>query len=303
MSTPQTATAVHPTHQHQPQYYGGYSDYQRQAYRPQANPPSNTSLSNRLGYAQNNFNSQVATDSRPPSTVHSRYSSNHPPIASSPMNPEMAPPHKREKRADWNEFYKNGLPQEVIVIDDDSPQPQERQHKENYYQQEQEHVPHSQVPSILRHTDKRRRVDDTAGYNPVYRQTEQASAQTVYSHGSLSTSVDARDPRDRTASNTYSTAPTSLQSSVGSLRGPQDQEDAARQKRKRSLRDYEESPDEIHEIFDYYPPPRPPIKANDVSVPVVREVSPMNMLLKFALTSSRNIQYSAKRLTTMTAIT
>jgi len=182
----------------------------------------------------------------------------------------MAPPYKKERRADWNEFYKNGLPQEVIVIDDDSPQPQEREHKE-YRQQEPEHVPHSHEPSSSsRHTDKRRRVDETAGYNPVYRQAEPASAQTVYSHQSLSTSVDARD---RTASNTYSTAPTSLQSSVGSLRTPQDQEDAARQKRKRSLREYEDSPDEMHEIFDYYPPPRPPIKANDVSVPVIREVS------------------------------
>jgi len=201
----------------------------------------------------------------------------------------MAPPYKKERRADWNEFYKNGLPQEVIVIDDDSPQPQQREQKENR-QREPEQVPHAQVPPNSRHTDKRRRVDETAGYNPIYRQAEPASAQTVYSHESLSTSVDARD---RTQSNTYSTAPTSLQSSVGSLRGPQDQEDAARQKRKRSMREYEDSPDEMHEIFDYYPPPRPPIKANDVSVPVIREVSLLNLRLqllsKLILIPHRNI--------------
>jgi len=191
----------------------------------------------------------------------------------------MAPPHiKRERRADWNEFYKNGLPSEVIVIDDDSPQPEERIYEENY-QQEREQVPHSQGPAMSRHTDKRRRVDETAGYNPVYKQPEQASTQTAYSHESLSTSVDARD---RTASNTYSTAPTSLQSSVGSLRAPQDSEEAVRQKRKRSLREYEDGPDETHEIFNYYPPPRPPVKANDVSVPVVREVSGIYFLAAHA---------------------
>ena len=43
-----------------------------------------------------------------------------------PVSADGSQPSRKRRRSrepDWNAFYKNGLPKEIIVIDDDSPEP------------------------------------------------------------------------------------------------------------------------------------------------------------------------------------
>lgn len=267
MSTPSTVSALHPSHH----FYPAYPEYQTQQPQYRPNPPQNHTL-NRLAYNNNHtLPAPAATpDARCPSTSQSRHSTHYAQAVSSPMTSEMLPPNGRKRQQpDWNEFYKNGKPQEVIVIDDDTPQPPPSRQKENYPEShEQAHRP--QTTTSSRQPDKRRRVEGNSVYDPVYRQSNHAPPQTAYSHESLSRSVDTRD---RTNSGAYSTGATSLNSAVGSVRGGTDAEEHAGQKRKRSSKTVQDVAEEVHEIFDYYPPPQPPIKANDVHVPIVQDVS------------------------------
>jgi dual-specificity kinase len=297
MSTPSTATAVHPQTHH---FYPTYQEYQSQPTSYRANPPPNTGL-NRLAFS-NNYNASVTTpDVQRPSTSHSQRSNHHAtqPVSSPVNQAEMPPPSSATKRkADWNEFYKNGLPQEVIYIDDDSPQPPPAARRKENEPQEYEHSHRRQAADSSRQADKRRRVDESATYDPVYKQNGQA-AQTHYSHESLSASVDTRG---RTNSGAYSTAPTSMNSSVQSLRQPANQDDRGGGKRKR--KDYHENSDEIHEIFDYFPPPRPPIKANDVTVRSIRDVSNIQQAAaQPSIDFDRCTRLAASSTTTMTATT
>jgi len=272
MATPSTATAAYPAHQ----LYSAsaYPDYQQQStqYRQhqsqQQQPPHQQQGLNRLAF-NNNYNAPPApSDIHRPSTSHSVQSARYGQPVSSPMSSDMPPPRGRQRKADWNEFYKHGLPQEVIVIDDDTPQPGTSRQKENY-PADPGYPSRSQASEPSRHTEKRRRVDETEGYGSSYRDDGYPPPK-KHSYESLSTSADTRG---RTNSGAYSTAPTSLDSSVGSLRAPTDPDEQAGQKRKRSSRNYQETSEEIHETFAYYPPPRPPIKANDVAVRGIPDVS------------------------------
>lgn len=179
----------------------------------------------------------------------------------------------RKKQPDWSEFYKNGIPKEVIVIED-SPGPE----PSNGAPAPPAHTSTRPAPAAPQPAGKKRRTGIETAYDlghydrPSFSINPQQYGETS-SNTSLST--------DRTAS-LHTTAPTSLgsQGSAGASNGAFHDDAAIGQKRKRvatrkSTRDEQKRRElEITGAFEsYIPPPNPPIKAKDVPVPVVRDVS------------------------------
>ncbi|KAI9672257.1 MAG: dual specificity protein kinase kns1 [Alyxoria varia] len=242
MSTPSTATAIHPPHRflpHYPNYQASASDYR----------PSNISIgaSSRLAY--NSFpaaNSPVESPQQP--NFNSKHDNTNSVMAHSQASSSCAESNKISKKADWNSFYRNGIPKEVIVIDD-SPEPSQRSGQ---------------------HPEKRRKVDNSTAYGPAHGQ------QGLKQDESISTSTGSSA---RTASAMYSTAPTSLTSQgSGGQKAQRVDESQAGQKRKRPQRNNQrdDSPGveyitQNHSWSNYYPPPKPPVKASDVYVKPVRD--------------------------------
>lgn len=180
-----------------------------------------------------------------------------------PQSSNMAA--RADKRPDWNKFYENGIPKEVIVIDDSSPEappePAPRKVSGDYSKQASHHL------------DKRRRMDNN--YDPVHQH------KTSIHNAHDQSSSENTSQEDRTNSALYSTAPTSLTSTGSSNHVQQPLEQTrAGQKRKRSSRKAPENetpePEPSTHTYNwsnYVPPNKPLIKAKDVYVAVVRDVS------------------------------
>lgn len=237
---------------------------------------SNTSIMNGSSrpapsYNNNNFPSSTpVTITRTPTNLSA---SRQPPattMASSQSDVVLQGSRKGDRRPDWHEFYKNGPPKEIIIIDDDSPQPPPKR-------VENTRVNYTSRTLIKNdqgtHANKKRKTAQAPAYEPVsYQQTSYAKARSDVDTGSDTISTD------RTTS-LQTTAPTSLGSSLGSS-GTYTEAAVAGQKRKRVTRQQtadEKKRREIEVVGDayssYVPPPKPPIKAKDVHVPPVREVS------------------------------
>ena len=201
------------------------------------------------------------------SPLHPKQTLNAPSVAPSQSLSAMS--NRGQKKPDWNEYYKNGVPKEVIVIDDDTPPPP---------------VPMSQPMSqrggrrgrtnIQQTAGRKRKADD--GYSARYNDSPAFSTHPAkFNEHSSAASVST----DRTTS-LHTTAPTSL-GSYGSSGASNSYEDVnAGQKRKRALpketraqtkRKQQEATSDA--FADYVPPPKPPIKAAEVHVPVVPAVS------------------------------
>ncbi|KAI9368423.1 kinase-like protein [Aspergillus egyptiacus] len=272
MSTPSTATATHPTH-HQQHY--GYPHHQpylpNSSYpttsaataphlNPSAYPYTLTPSAATLPFTQS---SHILAAASAPTTT-----------AAMPQPPKPAPTGTstqtgRRKKPDWGEFYKNGIPKEVIVIDDTPPPDQTTAPSHSFATT----TPNGAVPQPA---GKRRRTGIESAYDVGYYDRPSFSINPQQygensSAGSLST--------DRTAS-LHTTAPTSLsQGSSGASNGTAYYEDAnVGQKRKRvttrkSARDEQKKREQevaTDAFRSYIPPPNPPIKAKDVPVPVIR---------------------------------
>ncbi|KAI4213881.1 MAG: hypothetical protein LQ351_003576 [Letrouitia transgressa] len=174
---------------------------------------------------------------------------------------------KRGRRPNWAEFYKNGIPDQVIYIDV-TPEPA----KVEKHQAKQT-MRASNGGSNLEPAAKKRRTGPANNYNArTYSYSDQRRTQVDDSgSGTIST--------DRTTSQ-HTTAPTSLGShgSHGS-QGVYLDDQQVGQKRKRVTRQQaanEKKRKEIETAADaysqYVPPPKPPIKAKDVHVPPVRDL-------------------------------
>ncbi|KAL8856505.1 MAG: hypothetical protein Q9178_006904 [Gyalolechia marmorata] len=178
-------------------------------------------------------------------------------------------PMRQERRPNWEEFYKNGIPDEVVYIDV-TPDPPKAENRR------------------VNHTTRTvARPADTPEHAAKKRRTGQANNHDArnfsYSNGrptKLEDSGSATISTDRTTS-LNTTAPTSLGShgSHGSSGNYVDNQ-AVGQKRKRVTRGQVAADakrrQEIEEVNDayssYVPPPKPPIKAKDVHVPSVRDM-------------------------------
>lgn len=268
MSTPSTATATHPA-----QHYG----YPHSSYQTSTSYPTPTTTGARLAnsYA---YSIPSPTTATLPYTQSSRVApttSTPSGMASHPSGSSAAPSQSgRRKKPDWGEFYKNGIPQEVIVIDD-SPGPDSGKAAPP--------LPNNGAPAAVPpppvpyHPGKRRRtgLETTYGVGNHDRPSFSINPQQYGEASSHSLSTD------RTTS-LHTTAPTSLgsQGSSGASNGVYYEDASAGQKRKRTTRKStrdEQKRRELENVGDaflsYVPPPHPVIKAKDVPVPVVRDVS------------------------------
>jgi dual-specificity kinase len=205
--------------------------------------------------------------SRPPQSPASYKQLSHAPsIAPSHSASEMAAA-KRKTAPDWNEFYKNGVPREIIVIDDDedaSAEPQ-RPAKESLRTRQE-------AGSFSSYGGRKRKVDQ--GYEVEY--NDSPTYSTHPAKFGASSSAASYQSGDRTASLQTTTAPTSLES-YGSNGANNSYEDVRTgNKRKRvqpernpSKRKRQES---VPDAFtDYVPPAKPVKKSAEVSVPVIRD--------------------------------
>lgn len=176
----------------------------------------------------------------------------------------------RRKKPDWTEFYKNGIPKEVIVIDD-SPAPEASKAPPP-----PAHGASTGQPPAPQPAGKRRRTGIETAYDLGYydRPSFSIHPQQYGENSSHSLSTD------RTTS-MHTTAPTSLgsQGSQGATNA-YNEDATVGQKRKRttrkSTRDEQrrkELENQSDAFLSYVPPPKPIIKSKDIPVPVVRDVS------------------------------
>jgi dual-specificity kinase len=248
-------------------------------------PSSNTgTLSNSIGVAdppragQNTSHSSSKPDS---------ISAAIPATASMSKQPSKKRQRSRERREpDWHKFYEKGLPSEVIVIDD-SPTPEQSASVVSNGQ-----ASRAVAGGSSRHAAKKRKRDDVgAAYDPVYQVAPHSNNQTPqYNHSASGSTIST----DRTTSAIHTTAATSLGShSSNGQNGYEAAEAQPGQKRKRTATRLQIANEakrrelESNDAFsDYQPPPRPPIKAPDVQVKQVQDVSTRDILLcRYMLTS------------------
>ncbi|KAI1154507.1 kinase-like domain-containing protein [Nemania diffusa] len=199
------------------------------------------------------------THSTPQSEAHQ---TNMPPSSYSETHPRK---RRRSKEPDWNKFYKNGLPKEIIVIDD-TPDPETQESTtatSRTYTNDT--VSGSTAKQGARHVAKKRRKEDEVYSEGVYDARLNATYQKPSNSGSTST--------DRTTSAYNTTAPTSL-SSIGQY----DYEaPPTGQKRKRTRHQIAQDAkrrevEVLGDGFQEYQPPQKPIKkCGDVSVRVVND--------------------------------
>ncbi|KAJ5088475.1 hypothetical protein N7456_012091 [Penicillium angulare] len=280
MSTPSTATATHPSHQ---RYGYPHSSYQATAAYPPPTTAAGARLANSYTYSVPSPTTAPANTTTLPYTQSSRVapaaSTTTPSGMASHQSGSSAAPSLggRKKKPDWGEFYKNGIPKEVIVIDDSpgpegsksgptgaAPAPAPPSHA----------VPPGQ-PAVPQPAGKRRRTGIETAYDLGYydRPSFSINPQQYGEDSSQSLSTD------RTTS-LHTTAPTSLgsQGSTGASNGVYYEDASVGQKRKRTTRKStrdEQKRRELENVGDaflsYVPPPHPIIKAKDVPVPVVRD--------------------------------
>lgn len=295
MSTPSTATATHPTRQH----YG----YPHSSYQATTSYPASTTttaagarLPNPYAYS---VPSPTTTTTAASATTTLPYAqpARAPPatstpsaMASLPSVSSAATPQSRRKKPDWGEFYKNGLPKEVIVIDD-SPGP-DASKVSAAPPLPPIHGTSNAQSSVSQPAGKRRRTGIDSAYDMGYydrpsfsinpQQYGENHQQPQHHHHQQQHNSSNSLSTDRTTS-LHTTAPTSL-GSQGSSNGSNGmyhyQDPSIGQKRKRTTRKSTRDEQKRRELetasdayLSYVPPSKPIIKAKDVAVPVIRDVS------------------------------
>ncbi|KAI5795761.1 kinase-like domain-containing protein [Geopyxis carbonaria] len=274
MSTPSTATALPPPLDITNPYSYNYNHHQHHGilhnhsrlpapvhYQPPPSPLANASVSS-VGSTATRTTSAMASRTQE-SSVHS----------------SVQRRTGRRRTPDWNEFYRNGVPEEVIVIGD-SPSPPPQQPVVNSRTRQIPSGPrgtngaqYTNGNSISngqpRHADKKRKVQ-ASHYEPVYPKQEPtySATHTPQLNGGYGspTTVSAHSS---TASLHGTTAGTSLTTngSIGAVT-------ANGQKRKRVTRASQAAAaaaNTLDAFASYHPPPRPPIKAKEVYVQPIRD--------------------------------
>ncbi|KAL9632167.1 MAG: hypothetical protein Q9204_003903 [Flavoplaca sp. TL-2023a] len=178
-------------------------------------------------------------------------------------------PAREKRRPNWEEFYRHGIPDEVVYIDVTPEPPKVENRRPNHTTRTV-----ARPAATPEHAAKKRRTGQANNYD---------ARNFSYSNGRpthLDDSGSGTISTDRTTS-LNTTAPTSLGShaSHGSSGNYLDDQ-AVGQKRKRVTRGQlaadAKRRKEIEEVNDayssYVPPPKPPIKAKDVHVPQIRDV-------------------------------
>lgn len=257
--------------------------------------PSSNSTSNSVGVADPSRASQNATLPSRPETRPTAM-----PASSSASVPKQTQNPKKRQRSrdepDWNKFYKNGLPKEVIVIDD-SPTPEPSASILS-----NPHTARSVAGSNGRPAAKKRKRDDVgSAYDPVYHLGPSVSNNQSPEYKETSGSTISTD---RTTSAIHTTAATSLGShSSNGQNGYEAVDVQPGQKRKRTatrLQIANEAKRKELEVngdafTNYKPPPRPPIKAPEVQVKQVADVSAPKSIHAYLLTKEPDFIYQEQQ--------
>lgn len=198
------------------------------------------------------------------------------PPASVASSQSLARKRRRSKGPDWTEFYKNGLPKEVIVIDDDTPAPgaDAKDASANHSSRTYTNGTINGSDAGSQHVSKKRRKED--GY---------VNGGRVVNGAHIVTPNSGTSSTDRTTSAQHTTAPTTTSVASLSSNGHFDHEVSSQsgQKRKRTTRQQlaqEAKRREVEVLGDAYvsyrPPQKPIKKSAEVAVRVVTDVSPLS---------------------------
>lgn len=200
-----------------------------------------------------------------------RHFESHAPTMSSTVaaNDPSSRKRRRSREPDWNIFYRNGLPSEVIVIDD-TPEPEANTGRKivNANPNARDLTTH-QVAKRVRRDDGLEPTTRTAGgyhvqYNGSHRNTPLQNSTPI---GSTLSSA-------RTNSALHTTAPTSLSSNSqhddvqAPLKRKRTRQQVANEAKRRDIDGLGDA------FFTYKPPPCSPKKAPNVPVRVVHDVRP-----------------------------
>lgn len=252
-STPSSSSITNPTHPRL--LYHAVNSLRYSSWpRDVAHPEPDTS-------ADDLVSDESATMSRP--DLNESFTLSRTDASITALAPDADPhsPKKRRREPDWNEFYRNGLPEEIIIIED-SPEPAAD-------------VGHGLInvgaatsPSAAPPPAKRRRKGDAAA--PLH----------VDSAASQATALQSSHPNDanissaRTSGTLNTTAPTSL-SSNGQREEAVTSFDHQRTTRRRTAAEAKrkalDRAGALH--LTYEPPPKPPKKVSNVHARVVADVS------------------------------
>jgi dual-specificity kinase len=167
---------------------------------------------------------------------------------------------RRSREPDWNNFYRNGLPKEIIVIDD---------------------TPEPEANTGRKMTNANNTVADSANTSAKKRRRDEPGYHVQYLAGSHTntplpntTPIGSTLSSDRTNSALNTTAPTSLSSNS------QYDELVAPLKRKRTTRQQAANEAKRRDVdglggafMAYKPPPFPPKKSAEVPVKLIHDVS------------------------------
>ncbi|EGR48707.1 uncharacterized protein TRIREDRAFT_27025, partial [Trichoderma reesei QM6a] len=199
---------------------------------------------------------------------------------------------RRSREPDWNTFYRNGLPKEIIVIDD-TPEPEANTGRK--IANGTAVVPDSAATAAAQSSAKKRRRDDQPlGYHVQYVGGSHTASHTNTPRPNT-TPGGSTLSSDRTNSALNTTAPTSLSSNS------QYDELAAPLKRKRTTRQQVANEAKRRDVdglggafMAYKPPPFPPKKSAEVPVRVVNDVSPTVSLIPPLFESLPSLQRAAR---------
>ncbi|KAI8627424.1 kinase-like domain-containing protein [Xylariaceae sp. FL1651] len=283
-STASTATVSNrqPQQQQQQQYHhhSAASSYTTNPAYPTSEVPPNGTVAS-VAPARHH---STRTHSTPRSEAH--HANMPPSTVSSTQTYTDSQPRKRRrsKEPDWKTFYKNGLPKEIIIIDD-TPEPERKvstaASSRTYTNGTANGSTNDQG---ARHVAKKRRKEDGLCSESLYDGRLNGSYHQASNSGSAST--------DRTTSAYNTTAPTSLSSN-----GQYDYEaQQTGQKRKRTRqqiaqdakrREVEVLGDGFHE---YQPPQKPIKKSGEVTVRPVTDVGTILLYIMLRLKTNRFVQ-------------
>jgi len=267
MSTPSTAAVLPPPYPH-------YSSHRNHLLG------SHPHLTNGHSYSAPSSSSGTITNG-----LHSHHLSHHLSLPSSStmgsrvvQAPQANGGRPRKQPVDWNEFYKNGIPQEIIVIDDtESPPPPPNAKRTTLTTSRIAPASQSAMNNIPRHADKKRRTTNTSNYEPVYPGPVYSATHTPLAVGHASPTVTAStSTAGRNSSTLISTAATSAGSTGVGIPATVAYPAGNGTKRKRMATRSTVAAAVAAASGDvfggYHPPPKPPIKAKEVYVKPVADV-------------------------------
>ncbi|GJN77187.1 dual specificity protein kinase kns1 [Purpureocillium lilacinum] len=238
-------------------------------------PPPHDHHRGQPGHSHHHHHTDVVDDQNPPPVPRH----GEPYTASAMAGDQPSRKRRRSREPDWNSFYRNGLPSEIIVIDD-TPEPEANTGRKitngtTAAATTTTTVPAAAVrdaiPAQPQPAAKKRRKDD----RPDASRPSGYHVQYVGSHASTplqnNTPIGSTISSDRTNSALHTTAPTSLSSNSqyddaqAPLKRKRNTRQAANEAKRRDVDGLGDP------FFTYKPPAYPPKKASEVHVRVVHD--------------------------------